>query len=363
MSDWGALHAGYEAADAGLDMVMPTSGGFWGSNLSIAVANSSFEQSRLDDMATRIFAVWKKFGSIPNPSFGDPPTTDWSLPHKHTQAMNASSRNTVFEGAVEGHVLVKNADNALPLKKSLVLSLFGYDALPPAVVDPVASLKWKFGYETLNASEASAASFIDGTWSNGSLIWPNGPLAGYAGTLITGGGSSTSNPSYIVSPYAAFAEKAREDLTMLSWNFQDQDPGVLGSSDACIVLVNEFSSEGFDRGGLADPWSDTLITNVANKCTNTIMVIHNAGIRVVDAWIDHSNITAVIMAHLPGQEAGSSLVDIMYGSVSPSGRLPYTVPKKASDFGHLLEPVHADATSDYYTQGKRSANLCRCAKG
>lgn len=291
MSDWGALHAGYEAADAGLDMVMPISSGFWGSNLSTAVANGSLEQSRLDDMATRVFAVWKKFGSIPNPGFGDPPTTDWSLPHKHTQAMDPSSRDTVFQGAVEGHVLVKNMNNALPLKKPLVLSLFGYDALPPTVVDPVSSIKWKFGYETVNTSEADATSFISGTWSNGSLIWPNGPLAGYAGTLITGGGSSTSNPPYIVSPYAAFAQKAREDMTMLSWNFQDQDPGVLGSSDACIVLVNEFSSEGFDRGGLADPWSDTLVANVANNCNNTIVVIHNAGIRVVDAWIDHPNIT------------------------------------------------------------------------
>jgi beta-glucosidase len=164
-------------------------------------------------MATRIFAVWKKFGSIPNPGFGDPPTTDWSLPHKHTQAMNSSSRNTVFEGAVEGHVLVKNVGNALPLTKPLVLSLFGYDALPPTVVDPVASNKWKFGYETINASEAGTTSFIDGTWSNVPHLakWSFGRLCS-----ITGGGSSTSNPPYIVSPYASFAEKACEDLTMLS---------------------------------------------------------------------------------------------------------------------------------------------------
>jgi beta-glucosidase len=155
-----------------------------------------------------------------------------------------------------------------------------------------------------------------------------------------------------VSPYAAFVQQAREDLSMLSWNFKDQDPGVLGGSDACIVLINEFASEGFDRSGLADPWSDELVRNVANKCDNTMVVIHNAGIRVVDAWIDHPNITAVILAHLPGQEAGNTLVDLMYGKTSPSGRLPYTIPKKESDFGHLLEPTYADGSSQYHTQGR-----------
>jgi beta-glucosidase len=354
MSDWAALHAGYEAADAGLDMVMPDSGGFWGTNLSLAVTNGSFAQQRLDDMATRIVAVWKKFGSIPNPGHGDPSTVDWTLPHNHTNAMKHTSQKTIFQGALEGHVLVKNINNALPLNKPTVLSLFGYDALPPAVVDPVSSVEWKFGYEALNTSSAEAQLYISGYWSNGSNIWPDGPRAGYKGTLITGGGSSTSNPPWIVSPYAAFVQQAREDLTMLSWNFQDQNPGVMGSSDACIVFINEYASEGFDRGGLADPWSDKLVINVANKCNNTMVVIHNAGIRVVDAWIDHPNITAVILAHLPGQESGNTLVELMYGKTSPSGRLPYTIPRRESDFGDLLYPTHADSTSNYHTQGRPS---------
>lgn len=60
------------------------------------------------------------------------------------------------------------------------------------------------------------------------------------------------------------------------------------------------------------------------------------GIRVVDAWIEHPNITAVLFAGLPGQESGHSLVDVLYGDVNPSGRLPYTVAKKETDYGHLL---------------------------
>ena len=53
MSDWGALHAGYHAALAGMDMVMPDGGGFWGANLTRSVNNGSLPEKRLDDMAIR----------------------------------------------------------------------------------------------------------------------------------------------------------------------------------------------------------------------------------------------------------------------------------------------------------------------
>lgn len=52
----------------------------------------------------------------------------------------------------------------------------------------------------------------------------------------------------------------------------------------------------------------------------------------MDRWIDHPNVTAVIFAHLPGQDAGRALVEIMYGEQAPSGRLPYTVAKNESNY-------------------------------
>jgi beta-glucosidase len=70
-------------------------------------------------------------------------------------------------------------------------------------------------------------------------------------------------------------------------------------------------------------------------------VIHNVGIRLVDAFADNDNITAIIYAHLPGQDAGRAMARILYGDVSPSGRLPYTVAKQGSDYGSLLNPCQA----------------------
>jgi beta-glucosidase len=93
-----------------------------------------------------------------------------------------------------------------------------------------------------------------------------------------------------------------------------------------------------------------LVQNVAANCSNTIVVIHNAGIRIVDAWVDHPNITALVFAHLPGQDSGRSLIEVLYGYQAPSGKLPYTVAKQASDYGTLLAPDVPTNTSNYYTQ-------------
>lgn len=113
------------------------------------------------------------------------------------------------------------------------------------------------------------------------------------------------------------------------------------------ILTSCPRSAGIDRPNLRDSYSDTLVGNVASRCSNTIVTIHNAGIRLVDAWVDHPNVTAIIFGHLPGQDSGRAIVDILYGEVSPSGKLPYTVARNESDYGPLLAPVLTDNASNY----------------
>lgn len=93
--------------------------------------------------------------------------------------------------------------------------------------------------------------------------------------------------------------------------------------------------------------------NVATNCSNTIVVIHSAGIRTVDEWIEHPNITAVVYGLLPGQETGNSIVDVLYGDISPSGRMPFTVAKNESDYGHLLNSTVGSGPypQDNFTEG------------
>lgn len=141
VSDWGAQESGVGSALAGLDVVMPSST-LWGANLTLAVNNGTVNESRVDDMATRILAPWFQLGQdaedFPEPGYGL--ADDLSKPHRVVDARNASSKPTLLAGATEGHVLVKNTNGALPLKSSetKLISMFGYSAKAPNVNNWVA---------------------------------------------------------------------------------------------------------------------------------------------------------------------------------------------------------------------------------
>ncbi|KAI0964787.1 glycoside hydrolase superfamily [Xylaria arbuscula] len=328
VTDWGAHHAGVATALAGLDMVMPSGSPLWAGNLNTAVNNGSVPESRLDDMATRILATWYKLKQDEFPSPGVGMSGDLTAPHQKVIATSPSNKDVLLQGAVEGHVLVKNDNGALPLKSSKLISLYGYSAKSFDVYTPGGS-GWNNGEESASSVHAQIA--------------PNG-------TLVSGGGSGANQPAYVSSPFDALSLRAYEDGTSLWWDFHSGNPYVDQSSDACIVVGNAFASEGWDRLGLHDDFTDALINNVASKCNNTIVVFHNAGVRLVDQFIDNPNVTALIFAHLPGQDSGRALVSILYGDVNPSGKLPYSVPRNESDFGPLKNASQPDGIYAQFPQ-------------
>ncbi|KAI1111326.1 glycoside hydrolase superfamily [Nemania sp. NC0429] len=329
VSDWGAQHAGVATALAGMDMVMPSGSPLWAGNLTEAVNNGSVSEARLDDMATRILATWYKMNQ--NASF---PTTGVGMPydlaaaHERVIATSPSNKDVLVQSAIESHVLLKNTNGALPLRSPRLISLFGYSAKSFSAYTPGAK-GWNDG------SEAAAQEHMQ--------IAPDG-------TLISGGGSGANQPAYVSSPFEALSLRAYEDGSSLWWDFESGDPAVDQSSDACIVVGNAFAAEGWDRLGLHDDFTDALITNVAGKCNNTIVVFHNAGARLVDRFVDHPNVTALLFAHLPGQDAGRALVSILYGEVSPSGKLPYSVPRNESDLGALANATAPDGVYALFPQ-------------
>ncbi|KAL4898073.1 putative beta-glucosidase M [Aspergillus ambiguus] len=320
MTDWYAQHGGIAAANAGLDMVMPYTD-LWGSNLTDAISNGTMEASRLDDMAVRIMASWYQVNQnrdFPTPGAGMP--TDVTQPHQAVIGRSSDSRSILLQSAIEGHVLVKNTNKALPLQSPKLLSIFGYDAKAP---------------DSLSTS---------------SEFMSNSPPVQNNHTLYVGGGSGANSPAYMIAPLDALQQQAYEDGTSLLWNIHSEDPEIDTTSDACLVFINAYATEGFDRPGLVHEESDALVTNVAGKCSNTIVTIHNAGIRLVGSWIDHENVTAVIFAHLPGQDTGKALVELLYGRANPSGKLPYTVAKSPDEYGSLLHPSQPEGQFGLFPQ-------------
>ena len=103
-------------------------------------------------------------------------------------------------------------------------------------------------------------------------------------------------------------------------------------SDVVIVvagLTSEWESEGYDRVDMSLPGDqDALIAQVAAVNPQTIVVL-NTGSAVAMPWVDQ--VTAVIAQWYNSQECGNALADILFGDVSPSGKLPTTFPKRLED--------------------------------
>jgi len=307
VSDWGGQQSGTASANAGLDIVMPDNG-WWGKNLSQAVGNGSVTIGRVDDMVTRTMASFYYLGQ--NDSF--PQTNIFSPAVQHPVLdVQGDHAKIIREAGAAGHALVKNVNKTLPLRKPRYVSIFGYDAEVKAVpwTNP---LRYGGGYE---------ANF---GWNT------------FNGTLIVAGGSGGNTPPYVISPFKAIQDRVIADRGIVRWDFFSENPIPEASTDVCLVFINAYASESFDRVTLEDTFSDNLVKNVAANCSNTVVVLHSAGVRVVDAWIEHENVTAVIFGGLPGQESGNALVDILYGDVTPSGKLVHTIAKKDGDYGNLL---------------------------
>ncbi|KAG6362234.1 hypothetical protein INS49_010464 [Diaporthe citri] len=111
-------------------------------------------------------------------------------------------------------------------------------------------------------------------------------------------------------------------------------PDYAANSAVCLVFINADSGEGADRTELYDTKQDTLVTTVAENCNNTVVVINTVGPRLIDAWVEHENITAIVYGGLLGQESVNAIADVLYGDVNPSGKLTYSIAKNESDYAN-----------------------------
>lgn len=95
---------------------------------------------------------------------------------------------------------------------------------------------------------------------------------------------------------------------------------------------------------------ERLIREVAQDCGegkgDVVVVIHAVGPVLLENFIDITNIKAVIIANLPGTESGNAIVDVLFGDVNPSGRLPYTIAKQEDDYGPDSKVKYLPSPSD-----------------
>jgi beta-glucosidase len=94
-------------------------------------------------------------------------------------------------------------------------------------------------------------------------------------------------------------------------------------------LTGEWEAEGFDRVDMKLPGQqDELITKVAAANPNTVVVL-NAGSPLEMPWVDQ--VAGIVQMWYDSQEQGNALADILFGDVTPSGKLPTTFPVRLQD--------------------------------
>ncbi|KAK1068529.1 beta-glucosidase [Friedmanniomyces endolithicus] len=353
VSDDGSQHSGVLSALAGMDMTIlgETSPNgelglgisFWGPNLTQSVLNGSVPEWRLDDMATRIMAAYYYLDQdqdFPELNFaqGDLSTFGYLYPramagyqqineHVDVQDHHADIIRRVGANSI---IMLKNVNNTLPLNKPKQIAIIGEDAGP-------------------------------------SIYGPNGcPDRGCDnGTLAMGWGSGSTNFPYLIDPLAAIQTRAIQDRSVVQYVLDNYDTALIDSvvaqATVCLVFINCDSGEGYieidgnygDRKNLT-AWlrGDDLVNEVAGNCSNTVVIAHTPGPIIMEPWIEHPNVTAVLMAGLPGQESGNALVDVLYGAVNPSGKTPWTIGKRREDYGtDVMYVANAPVPQLDFTEG------------
>ncbi|KAI0457960.1 beta-glucosidase-like protein [Xylaria acuta] len=353
MTDWLAQISGVGSALAGLDMSMP--GDTFGNNIPLlgysnwqyeltrSVLNGSVPVDRLNDMATRVVATWYKMGQdsadYPPPNFSSN-TADRVGPLypgaliSPTGVVNeyvnvqADHKTVAKQVAQEAITLLKNADSFLPITTSAPLFVFGTDAQ----ADPQ-------GVNSCTDKSCNRA------------------------LLGMGWGSGSANYPYLDDPISSLKRKAAN----VTYYDTDSFPKVAAArdGDVAVVFINSDSGENTytvennhgdrDASGLS-AWhnGDDLVEKAAAAYDNVVVVVHTVGPIIVEPWIDLPSVKAVLVAHLPGQEAGDSLTEVLFGEVSPSGHLPYTIPVSEDDYPASVAIKSTPKLSqiqDTYTEG------------
>ena len=335
MSDWGGTHSTIESILAGQDMEMPGDTpnvtfavtNYWNASIANFRSNGSLTDGRLDDMLFRIMTPYFYLGQDQNYPSVDPSSTALNALYPASLVqfpfiLNGTSSRDVREAHATGiralgaqaAVLLKNSNNALPLKAPRNIGVFG------------------------NAAADS---------SNGQYSFQEEDI----GVLPIGGGSGAARFTYIVSPLEAIKARGRQDGALVQY-ITNNTVAAQGIStvfpvpEVCLVFLKTYVAEGTDRTSYdVDSDGNTVVETVAATCNNTVVITTSGGINILP-WADNPNVTAIIAAHFPGQEVGNSIADVLYGDVNPSGHLPYTIAFNETDYNTAVANFTGTNSSD-----------------
>ena len=275
VSDWGAVNDRVLGVLAGLDLEMPTSEGTFDREVLKALKENKIMESDVDDCLERILTYIDK-------------VTQNKAQRKETKCNYEAHHKLAREAAANGIVLLKNSFNLLPIlgKKSIAV---------------VGSLAKHMRFEGSGSSQVNPMHMVS-----------------FTDVL------DQQAIKYDYAPAYGNKKTAGDDLRKAVEIARGKDVVL-----AFIGLTEDYESEGFDRKNLELPPAHNKLIEELVKVNKNVVVVLSIGSPVTMPWI--KSVPSVINLYLGGEAMGEAAYSVLFGYLSPNGKLAETFPYSLED--------------------------------
>lgn len=297
---------------AGTDMDMVADGFL--TTLEKSLKEGKVTMAEIDKACRRILEAKYKLGLF------DDPYKYCDASRVKKDIFTAENRTVARKIATETFVLLKNENNLLPLQRKGKIALVGPLAntkanMPGTWSVAAASDKYNSLYESMKQS-----------------------LAGKAEVLYAKG----SNLMYDAQREAEATMFGREMRDPRSaQELLDEALNVASQADVIVAAVgesSEMSGESSSRTNLEMPDAQRDLLTALKKTGKPVVLVYFAGRSTVMTW-EQENFPAILNVWFGGSEAADAICDVVFGDVSPSGKLTTTFPKNVGQiplyYNHL----------------------------
>lgn len=296
ISDWGGTHSTIGAAVGGLDVEMPGHT-YMGEALADSVRSGAVPMEVIDSHVRNILRV--RFAITPVPK--DVANTKVTS-QPETQAI-------AYKVASKSIVLLKN-DGLLPLKNVKTVAVIG--------------------------DNATRTMGLGGVGAGVKTLYEVTPLEGLQNAL-KGKAKIRYARGYEPAPQARWGQQlpanAMEEYTKRMEKLKKEALKAAKGADVVLFIGGdnrEVETEGSDRTTIQLPFQqDELLKAIAEVNPNIVAVM------VAGAPVDLRTVNPIakglVYSWFNGTEGGNALADVLTGKISPSGKLPFTLPVKLED--------------------------------
>ena len=341
MTDWFGGKDGAVQMWAGNDMLQPGKAEQFDSIVA-GVKSGKLAEADLDRNVQRILNLIEKSPRFQGYQYSNKP---------NLEAHAAVTR----QSAAEGMVLMKN-NEALPFGEKIKnVALYGNTSY-----DFIAG-----GTGSGNVNHAYVVSLLDGLKNGGYTVADELKTAyeTYVADCKAAKEKEIAELEKKDKQAAMFARFMPGSLPAEKLFTADELIAQAANADIAVITIGRISGEFLDRSisnfNLSDSERKLVeqVCDVYHKAGKQVVVLLNIG-GVIETASWSALPDAILCAWQAGQEGGNSVVDVLSGKQSPSGKFTMTWPVKFSDaYSSKNFPIDQDPRIDMTNQGAKSANV------